>query len=59
MSLLLITLRSALILALFLGILPLIQKRTSFKFQRYFLITGLISGILPWLAHFSRPTNCM
>lgn len=52
MSLFLIALRSALILALFLGILPLLQKRTSFKFQRIFLITGLISGILPWLAHF-------
>lgn len=52
MTLLLIALRSALILALFLGTLPLLQKRTSFKFQRIFLVTGLISGILPWLAHF-------
>jgi len=52
MTLLLIVLRSTLILALFLGLLPLIQKRTSLKFQRLFLLVGLMNGILPWLAYF-------
>lgn len=56
MSILLIALRSALILALFLGLLPFLQRRSSFKFQRFFLLTGLISGLLPWLAHF-LPAN--
>lgn len=52
MILLLLSLRSAFIMALFLGLWQLLQKGTSLKFQRFILLTGLICGILPWLAHF-------
>ncbi|GEM_PF-3476959 len=52
MTLLLIALRSTLILAVFLGCLPLLRKHAGWKFQRAFLLTGLLSGFLPWVIHF-------